>query len=152
MGAHSVDGHLPVRTVTAAAGMAAALVTTAATGLLTGGTALATDGSDGPGHGHGHRHHHAADDRGGEADALASQTLCDVLGDVPLGVGMSCSSGSSDASGDADSSGPGDDGPAPADPGASTGVQQVSAPAPAAPKPRPTSKVPAQSQLLPIKG
>ncbi|MCD2193791.1 hypothetical protein LQ327_10430 [Actinomycetospora endophytica] len=117
MGAHSASGHHPVRTATATAGVAAALVTTA-TGVLSGGTALASESHGSSGHTHeGHGSH---SDRGGfwgsdddiaDADpgsGFAQQTLCDVLDGVDLG---NCSSGgghsshakSSDDSGSSDS-------------------------------------------------
>jgi hypothetical protein len=157
MGAHSTPGHHPARTVTAAVGVTAALVTTATTGLLTGGTALASDGSGGPGHSHGHSHRYQdADDsdyQGDDsADTGAPQTLCDVLGDVPLGVGVSCPGG---ASGDDSSSGQDQQSGSSSGAGVrNASVQQASAPpAPAAPAPaapKPTSAVPAQPQLLKI--
>ena len=107
MGAHSAGGQGSARTVTAAAGLAAALVTSAATGLLTGGTAFATDGWDAHGSGHSHGHGHGSGsgwDSDGTSDAdrgVASQTWCDALGDVDLGDDYSCD-GSSDASEDDD--------------------------------------------------
>jgi hypothetical protein len=158
MGAHSAAGHGSRRTVTAAAGLTAALVTTAATGLLTGGTALATDGS---GHGgSGHSHGHGSRSSGGWATGWDSgaeqasdrgrtaQAWCDVLGDVDLGDGSACASddGSSDASGhDNDSS---DD----SSHDATTVSQAAATPAPAAPapKPRPTSSVPDHPTVQPI--
>ncbi|HEY2192620.1 MAG TPA: hypothetical protein VGH76_10015 [Actinomycetospora sp.] len=154
MGAHSVPGHHPGHTLTAAAGVAAALVTTATTGVLTGGTALATDGSNGPGHGHSHRHQDDSDYQvDGSDDTIASQPLCDVLGDVPLGVGVSCPGGS--PGGDS-SSGQDQQSASSSDQhvqGAS--VQRASAsPAPAAPAPapKPGSAVPAKPQVLKIGG
>lgn len=116
MGAHTAPGHQLGRTATATAGVAAALVTTATTGVLTGGTALASDGHGGSGHHHGESHgsHRDAvgsdpDEVGGSADALAEQTLCDVLGDVDLSGSGSCSSDddehSSEYTGDAARSG-----------------------------------------------
>ena len=151
MGAHSATGHGPRRTVTATAGLAAALVTTAATGLLTGGTALATGGGEGSGgHGWGHSHGHGHSSRT-EADTdpastagsgLAAQAWCDVMGDVDLGDGYSCTSddGSSADSGSADGA------------GSAHGASDASAPAPAAPAPtpRPTSSVPDHPTIQPI--
>jgi hypothetical protein len=147
MGAHSAAGHGSRRTVTATAGLAAALVTTAATGLLTGGTALATDGSGHDGSGHSHSHGSAGgQDTGWDADGeqgvdadggLDAQAWCDVLGDVDLGDRSACASsdGSSDASGSGDS--------------ATAAVAKPAAPAPA-PKPRPTSSVPDHPTIQPI--
>ncbi|HEY2224762.1 hypothetical protein [Actinomycetospora sp.] len=100
MGAHTAPGHHPGRTATATAGVAVALVTTA-TGVLTGGTALASEGHAGSGHsGHSHDGQDSRSDHGDFQDAatervdgahgFAQQTLCDVLGDVDLGG--SCSS------------------------------------------------------------
>jgi hypothetical protein len=162
MGAHSAPGQLRGSTLTAATGVAAALVTTGATGVLTGGTALATDDS---GHGHSHgghsrSHGHQQVDRDDDsADALASQTLCDVLGDVPLGVGASCpgsGEGSSDEPSDGDPGRGASSGPGQVTPTAMAGrggAQPVGASAaPAAPKPPPASTVPAEPQLLPIPG
>src|ERR1700759_3832889 len=87
MGAHSAAGHVPARTVTAAAGLAAALVTTATTGVLVGGTALASEGSGGSGSHGGSGHSHGHDGSRGDDDyseqaadpGLAGQTLCDVF-------------------------------------------------------------------------
>jgi hypothetical protein len=146
MGAHSATGHGSTRTVTAAAGLAAALVTTAATGLLTGGTAFATDGWDAHGSGHSHRH---GSDSGWDAErtsdsdrGLASQTWCDALGDVDLGDDYSCD-GSSDDSGDDDA--------ATASSAAATSSRAAAPTSPApAPAPRPTSSVPDHPTVQPI--
>jgi hypothetical protein len=155
MGAHSAAGHGSRRTVTATAGLAAALVTTAATGLLTGGTALATDGwDDSGGHGgsgHSHGHGHSSHARGGAdsdaataaASGVTAQAWCDVMDDVDLGDDYSCTSddgssddGSSDASADAAT--------------ASTAAATTPAPATPAPRPRPTSSVPDHPTIQPI--
>lgn len=151
MGAHSVPGHHPGRTLTAAAGVAAALVTTATTGLLTGGTALATDGP-GHGHAHGHSHRHQdADDsdyQDDSANTLASQTLCDMLGDVPVGAPCpATTSGDGSSSGQDQQSGPSSDQHVQV-----ASVQQASASPAPAPAPKPTSAVPAEPQLLKIGG
>jgi hypothetical protein len=154
MGAHSTVGYGSGRTVTATAGMAAVLVTTAATGLLTGGTALATDGSGhgGSGHSQGHGHRSSSgSDTGWDSDAeqasergRTAQAWCDVLGDVDLGDGSACASG--DGSSDAYGSG-GD-----SSDDATTASQVAASPAPAAPapKPRPTSSVPDHPTIQPI--
>jgi hypothetical protein len=101
MGAHSASGHLPVRAATATAGIAAAVVTTATTGLLAGGTAFATDGHGGSGHSHDGGHSGSGshgtqrvdeEQASDGAPGFAEQTLCDVLGDVDLGGNGSCSS------------------------------------------------------------
>ena len=144
MGAHSATGHRSARTVTAAAGLAAALVTTAATGLLTGGTALATDGS---GHGSGHggsgqSHDHGSRssdgwDTGDVGSGLAAQTWCDVMGDIGSGDDDACVAG--DPSG-ADASGA---------TVSNAAVTAVPAAAPA-PRPRPTSSVPDHPTIQPI--
>jgi hypothetical protein len=144
MGAHSATGHGSARTVTAAAGLAAALVTTAATGLLTGGTAFATDGWDA--HGSGHSHGHGSDS-GRDSDGTwdsgrggASQTWCDALGDVDLGDDYACD-GSSDASGD--------DATAPHAAATTSNAAATMSPAPA-PAPRRTSSVPDHPTVQPI--
>jgi hypothetical protein len=157
MGAHSAAGHGSRRTVTATAGVAAALLTTAATGLLTGGTALATDGWDGSGssadhggsghaHGHGHSSHPQAgrdsDSASTAGSGLAAQAWCDVMGDVDLGDGYSCASdGPSDGSGSADDTTADD---------ATASNAAATAPAAPAPKPRPTSSVPDHPTVQPI--
>jgi hypothetical protein len=153
MGAHSATGHGSTRTVTAAAGLAAALVTTAATGLLTGGTAFATDGWDA--HGSGHSHSHGSDsgwdaERTSDSDrGLASQTWCDALGDVDLGDDYSCD-GSSDDSGDDDAA-TASSAAATSSRAAATSSHAVAATSPApAPAPRPTSSVPDHPTVQPI--
>lgn len=147
MGAHSAAGPGSRRTVTATAGLAAALVTTAATGLVTGGTALATDGSGHGGSSHSHGRGSSAGwdtgwDSEGEqgvetAGGPAAQAWCDVLGDVDLGDRSACAAadGSSDASGSADSA---------------THAAARTKPAAPAPKPRPTSSVPDHPTIQPI--
>jgi hypothetical protein len=153
MGAHSAAGPGSRRTITATAGLAAALVTTAATGLLTGGTALATDGSGHGGSGHAHSHGHGSSgdwdtgwntgwdsdgEQGPDADGgLGAQAWCDVLGDVDLGDRSACAAdgGSSDASGPGDSA---------------ANAAATTAPAAPAPKPRPTSSVPDHPTIQPI--
>ncbi len=157
MGAHTAVGPGSRRTATAAAGMAVALVTTAATGLLTGGTALATDGSGHGGSGLGGSGHSPSDgsrssggwDTGWDSDAEqaserggAVPAWCDVLGDVDLGDRSACASddGSSDGSGYGSSD------------GMATANQAAATPAPAAPtpKPRATSSVPDHPTVQPI--
>ena len=169
MGAHSAPGHHPGHTVTAAAGVAAVLVTTATTGVLAGGTAFATDGSDGPARGHSHgghsrgsHGHHDVDESDGQvadsADVLASQTLCDVLGDVQLDVGVSCPCGVGPSAGQGQDGGTVRMSPAAQAQdvsAASSGTQRVAAaqaPTSSAPAPRFTSAVPNHPQLLPITG
>ena len=169
MGAHSVPGHHPGRAATVTAGVAAALVTTATTGMLTGGTALASDGDGGSGHHHHHgeksRSHGAdAEQTSESADGFAQQTLCDVLGDVDLGGHGSCSSddgdtprhsGSDDSDTDADddqasglfgSTFPGQGG---GEQTSSSGSHAAPAPAPE-PAPKPTSSVPDRPTVQPI--
>jgi hypothetical protein len=165
MGAHSAAGHGSRRTVTATAGLAAALVTTAATGLLTGGTALATDGWDGSGghggsghsHGHGHSSHTRAgagsDGASTAGSGLGAQAWCDVMGDVDLGDDYSCASddGSSDASADdATASTATASTTTASTTTASTAAAATPAPATPAPKPRPTSSVPDHPTIQPI--
>jgi len=158
MGAHSATGHGPRRTVTATAGLAAALVTTAATGLLTGGTALATGGGEGSGgHGWGHSHGHGHSSRTeAETDpastagsGLAAQAWCDVMGDVDLGDGYSCTSddGSSD---DAAASTATASTATASTATASTAAATTPAPANPAPTPRRTSSVPDHPTIQPI--
>ena len=151
MGAHSAAGHGSRRTGTATAGLAGVLATTAATGLLTGGTALATDGWDGSGghggSGHSHGHGHASHGRGsGDSDAastagsgLAAQAWCDVMGDADLGDDYSCT-----ADDDSSTSGSADD--------ATVATAAATSPVPAAPapRPRPTSSVPDHPTIQPI--
>ena len=170
MGAHSAAGHHPGRTATVTAGVAAALVTTATTGVLTGGTALASDGHGGSGH-----HHHSEDSRSSQGDpdqdsdssgGFAQQTLCDVLGDVDLGGNGSCSSDDSDSSGHADSDDADDSDDSGDDssgffgssfPGqggeqsSSSGAHAAPAPQPAPkPAPKPASSVPNDTTVQPI--
>jgi hypothetical protein len=139
MGAHSAVGPGPTRAVTTAAGLAAALATTAATGLLTGGTALATDGSGTAGHAHGHGWG-SSDERdtdGGRTApnvASATQAWCDVFGDDDRGDdGFSCDPGD----GSSDDSGPAGD--------AATAAAPTTPPAPHA-----RSSVPDHPTVQPI--
>ena len=154
MGAHSATGHGPRRTVTATAGLAAALVTTAATGLLTGGTALATGGGEGSGgHGWGHSHGHGHSSRTeAETDpastagsGLAAQAWCDVMGDVDLGDGYSCTSDDGSSDDDAAASTV-----TASTATASTAAATTPAPANPAPTPRRTSSVPDHPTIQPI--
>ena len=171
MGAHSASGHLPGSRITATAGIAAAVVTTATTGVLAGGTAFATDGHGGSGHSHaGERassEHHGAEQASSASAGFAEQTLCDVLGDVDLGGNGSCSSddgGTQQPSSDRSDGNDGSDGDSAA---SSPGLfgsrspdrsgQQTSAPdsAPQAaptsrPASRPTSSVPDKPTVQPI--
>lgn len=173
MGAHTASGHLPGRTATATAGIAAAVVTTATTGVLTGGTALATDGHGGHVHSHdgGHSRSEHRDvtqvDEEQVSDpghGLAEQTLCEVLGDVDLGGscstdGQQTSQHSSTRESDDQNSGHPSSGllgsafPGRSGPQARTPQTHRTAPAPqpaAKPAPKPTSSVPDKPTVQPI--
>jgi hypothetical protein len=148
MGAHSLAGTGSRRTATATAGLAVALLTTAATGLLTGGTALATEAHGGSGHGgSGHAHGHSdgwdddAERTADPAEGFSAQDWCDVLGNVDLGDQDACDGSSGDgSSGDGSSF------------DAATARTAAATPAPAAPapQPRPTSSVPDHPTVQPI--